>query len=252
MDTEETKQATMPVVPDTDYDTTSPDAGAVREFLDNGQPEEQVEVEQPSKEWDGKPINMTWGDTTFDTSKDADPELEEYNNMSVEVQEDTVPITDSDKETFLLATLNSELFKLDIELFGGRMKATCRDINVYERQVLMRAIDKAIASIGMANTTLTYVRTLLREYRVPMQLVAVNGKPVDGIWFTENPTEHPFDNMDADAEALIEKATKMQRSTPGAAYAMYVKALNVFELKLARLEQAALTGNFWQPAGQGS
>ena len=93
------------------------------------------------------------------------------------------------------------------------------------------------------------VITVLREIRLPMQIVKINNKPFKTIYFDYNDdvTDEVFE---ADKKALDASYKKTILPLPSMLQSLYLKALNIFEHKLARLEEAAFNSDFWNPVGR--
>lgn len=242
---------------DSAYDTTSPDIEGVRKFMEESsreavdkEPEPASETHEP-QEWDGQPINMTWGDPSFDAEAQAtDADEEAYNSLATAFAGYEKRITDSDKETFLLATLNGDPYKSDIELLGGKMTVRCVDLSDYAKQVALMAAMNTLRDSGA--TTVEYARALERRYRAVLQIEAVNGRPLKhhmDVTFTGG---NLYESLTRDAAKVTEMASVLQAETPAMLMTMYVKALAAFELKTGVLLKAAFDGTFWDPAAQGS
>lgn len=169
--------------------------------------------------------------------------------MIVTIKDDEHVITRQEKEDYLIACLNDELFTMDFDMIGG-FKLTCRDLNMYENEVASQVV------LNYAKTHVNIVPqnlfNLMRQCRIPMQLMRVNGKPYDNISFKYDPDNASDEQLQKDAEYLYKKSRQLEMNTPYARYQLYMKALNVFENKLKKLEAAAFNGNFWKPADQDS
>lgn len=235
------------MVRDGDYDTTSPDAEGVKAYLtgkDVPQPpaqEESVKQQQLKPDPNTGRIELHFGDTTFDSSSGREDDSR-YRDLAASVAGREVEITDSDKETYLQAMLNSEPFKLDIPVFGGKASVTCRDLNSYEYQVVLRAVQDYAEEAGLG--TPSFMLAMLRQYRIPLQVLAVNGKPRETVRFEYSSEGVPADVLRDDAAALTAAALKLQHDMPGPLYQTLVRALNVFEAKRGKLEEATVDGTF--------
>lgn len=231
------------MVRDDDFDMTSPDAEGVRAYLAENQ--DAAAQEEPAKQKEFKPVTdnveLHFGDTTFDTTNGREDDSR-YRELSTAVAGSEVEITSGDKETYLLAMLNSEPFRLDVPVFGGKAHVTCRDLNAYEYQVVLRAVEDYVSAADMA--TPSFLLSMLRQYRMPLQVLAVNGKARDTVKFEYSSDGVPADRLRADARALTEAALRMQHELPGPLYQTLLRALNVFEAKRGKLEEATVDGTF--------
>lgn len=208
-------------------------------------PTNTEETEQPKK-LDNNFTEITLGqDVTFDTNR----EQGQYFDLHVNIQDDQHIITRKEKEDYLLACLNDEQFTMTLELLRG-FTVTCRDLNVYENQVVQRVLFNYVKT--HPNTIMSVLTNVLRQCRLPMQIVEVQGVPYNTIRLTYDPNSSTEDQLNADAEYLYKRSMELEMNTAYAKYQLYMKALNVFENKLRRLEEASFNANFWNPAGQDS
>jgi type IV pilus biogenesis protein CpaD/CtpE len=81
-----------------------------------------------------------------------------------------------------------------------------------------------------------------QQIRVAMQTVRINGKDADPIYMEANRADR-----DNEIDKLIARVDARLSRMNAAKYGMLVRALNVFEHKLARMNALAYTGNFWKP-----
>lgn len=247
---------TIQLEADNAYDTTSPDIEGVRKFMEESAreavepPPEEKKVDTASKEWDGQPINMSWGDTTFDAeASPEESESEAYDALGNTFDGFTYKITDEDKETFLLSAINGEPYKATIKLLDGKLSIRCVDMSDYAKQVVLHAAAKHMRSIS--NLSQEYARVILSRYRAVLQLESVNGRAVKQHFVPALTGGDLYGSLDRDADKLIANAAELQCATPGTIYILYVKALAAFERQLGVLVKAAFDGTFWQPADRG-
>lgn len=227
-----------PMVRDTDYDTASPDAEGVRAYME-GRDAASAEEEKP-KPVTGN-VELHFGDSTFDTTNGREGD-ERYRELAAVVGGHDVEITDADKETYLTAMLNSEPFMLDIPVFGGKASVRCRDLNAYEYQVVLRAVEDYARDTDMR--TPAFLLSMLRQYRMPLQVLEVNGKARNTVKFSYESEGVPAEVLRRDADALVKASLKMQHELPGPLYQTLLRALNVFEAKRGKLEEATVDGTF--------
>lgn len=166
----------------------------------------------------------------------------DFNNLQVSVSDKVHPITNQDKEIYLESMLTEMPLHLDIKMKNG-ITITCRDLNMYERSL---SLELAKDRIKEASMRPEMVLSILRDIRLPMQIVKVNNKPFKTIKFEFDP-ESSFDKFDKDKEELRRLSRNVLMPIPSVLQAMYTKALNVFEHKLAVLEESAFNSDFWNP-----
>lgn len=166
----------------------------------------------------------------------------DFNNLQVSVSDKLHPITNQDKEVYLEAMLTEMPLHLDIKMKNG-ITITCRDLNMYERSLSLELAKERIKEASMRPEM---VLSVLRDIRLPMQIVKVNNKPFKTIKFEFDP-ESSLDKFDRDKEELRKLSRNVLMPIPSVLQAMYTKALNVFEHKLAVLEESAFNSDFWNP-----
>lgn len=215
----------------------------VTEYL-NENNQENTE-EDTSQSQDTKNNNrVTVKPTTIFEEKNTEKDSHYY-NMVVPVSDTMHPISEDDKEAYLEAMLTESNLHLPIKMSNG-ITIVCRDLNMYERNLsLQLAKDKIIKNKYMPDMVIT----VLREIRLPMQIVKINNKPFKTIYFDYNAdvTDEVFE---ADKKALDASYKKTILPLPSMLQSLYLKALNIFEHKLARLEEAAFNSDFWNPVGR--
>lgn len=254
METSEDKDNVL-LEQDSDFDSDQITPEAVAEYIkDNSEePQKEWNTEQEQNESDIKPIEQPDGskvinfgtDSTFDTS-DEDNAYAVFKNMSITLQDDQHPITQQEKETYITAMLNDEIYKSQIKMVGGKLSVECRDISVYEKTVVQRAMENYI--VGHPNTIPSAMLMLLRQCRVPLQIVSVNGRPECGLNFQYDPDKPQDEQLNKDADILFQKSLEMVTSVPSGKYNLYMKALNIFENKLLRMQEHSFDETFWHPA----
>ena len=239
--------------PDDDFDSDQVSLKDVADYIkaneqeqsqqqDTEQQENQiVPVEQP----DGTKVISLGTDTTFDTTEEENA-YAVFKNMSVQLQDDQHPITQQEKETYIIAMLNDEIYKSKINMVGGKLTVECRDISVYEKTVVQRAMENYI--VQHQNTVPSAMLMLLRQCRVPLQIVSVNGRPECGLNFQYDPDKPQDEQLNRDADILFQKSLEMVTSVPSGKYNLYMKALNIFENKLLRMQEHTFDETFWPPA----
>lgn len=200
---------------------------------------------KPVEETDGSKTISFGEDATYNTNRHDG----EYFDLSVNLQDDQHIITRKEKEDYLLACLNNELFTMKLDMLRG-FSITCRDLSVYENKVVQRVLFNYAKK--HPDTLMSVMMQLLRQVRLPMQIMAVGNTPYENVSYSYNAASPSEKQLDRDAKDLYSRSMEMEMNTPQARYQLYMKALNVFENKLKRLEEASFNANFWKPADQDS
>lgn len=208
----------------------------LKKFIQQAQ-EAQQEQEYEDKKIDDERINVH-PNTLYNV-----PERQNfYENMIVPVRDDQHVITAEDKERYLQAMLTDTQLELPIEMHNG-ITIVCRDLNMYERELSLEIVRDQIKERNLPPTMLAH---LMRNIRMPMQIVKVNDKKFDTIKFEFK--DYTVDQLQEDKNSLLEKQKKVVMPMSVSLQSLYLKALNIFEHKLARLEEAAFNKDFWNPA----
>lgn len=248
-------------------DKASPLAAQVKEYLDQqsaaaGESSGKKVLKTPRRESDGESVGdapdaedvtdemeeldrlekdggrVTLGsDDTFEVN-----ELAENPVYNIQVRVSEIPVTEEDQRMYLKSMLNDTPLKLNIDLYGGKMSILCRACSVYEQQLCAVASyrhtfltkDPTIASI--------LAPAFLQKVRAALQLVSCNGILVSDLAYSPEPNK-----FEEHAEELCVKAEKLVGGTNAARWNAYVYALNVFEHKLAKLNEMALNRDFLSP-----
>lgn len=220
-----------------DNDVTFDD---LKKFIEQAQ-EQQNKLEEENQEIADKSeqdrINIQPS-----TLYDAPARKNFYENMTVPVRDDQHVITNSDKEAYLQAMLTDSQLELPIEMQNG-ITIVCRDLNMYERELSMELVKDQIKENNLSPLMLAHI---MRGIRMPMQLVRVNDKKFDTIKFEFK--DYTLEQLEQDKKTLLEKQKKLVMPMSVGIQSLYLKALNIFEHKLARLEEAAFNKDFWNPA----
>ena len=207
----------------------------VKQFLQQHN-QEEAPVEQDKQE-DEPRVNVTPSKLYDDTDR---PNY--YEDMSVSVRDDQHPITDSDKETYLQAALTDSQLELPIVMANG-ITVVCRDLNMYERDLSMDLVRDQIKDQQLPPYMVAYV---MRNIRMPMQIVRINDKPFDTIKFDYK--QYSKKQFETDKKELDKRQKDLVMPMKVFTQSLYLKALNIFEHKLARLEEASFNKDFWNPA----
>lgn len=224
---------------DTQFDD-QPTPDEIKNYLKERDENEQNGI-KPVQQQDGSKLIQFGQDTTFNTSREDNP----YNTMHVNIQDDQHQITTKEKEDYLMACLNDELFVMTLDMLRG-FTVKCRDLNVYENRVVQQVLLNYVQD--NPNTIMSVLTNLLRQCRLPMQIMEICGKPYNSIRFEYDPENASDEKLNEDARLLYKKSMELEMNTPYARYQLCLKALNVFENKLKRLEEASFNENFWKPA----
>lgn len=230
---------------DTPVDTSSIDAEAVKQFLQEEEAAKEaakkVTLEKSESKW--KAVDADEGfNTTFTADKmfQLDTQEAQTKEYFAVLEDHQIPITDDDQALFMKAMLNDTAVHLTQSLMGDRLQVECRALSVYENDLMLdTALKMSGSKPGAVSPTLI---GCAQQIRVAMQIVRVNGKEVGYIeMFPDR------ENRAEQIKTLIKLTdARMQQLNTGK-YGMFIRALNVFEHKLAKLNSLAYTGNFWNP-----
>lgn len=185
---------------------------------------------------------------TFQRTFSADPSFikneqeEETKTFFLELDDKQIPITDEDQAAYMKAILNDTDVHLEMSMMNGQFKVECRAISVYESDLVLLAALRMSGSEGRDVPSPLLVGCA-QQIRVAMQVVRINKKPVPYVSMESNRQA----DRDEEINQLIAKVDKRLNHMNAAKYGMLVRALNVFEHKLARMNALAYTGNFWKP-----
>lgn len=208
----------------------------LKKFIQQAQDAQQEQADEDKKIEDER-INV-YPNTLYNVTERQNF----YENMIVPVRDDQHVITAEDKEQYLQAMLTDTQLELPIEMHNG-ITIVCRDLNMYERELSLELVRDQIKERSLPPTMLAH---LMRNIRMPMQIVKVNDKKFDTIKFEFK--DCTVEQLQEDKNSLVEKQKKIVMPMSVSLQSLYLKALNIFEHKLARLEEAAFNKDFWNPA----
>lgn len=183
-------------------------------------------------------FNMTF---TADPVFTKNTQEQDTKTFFMAVDDEQVPITDEDQAMYMKAMLNDTDVHLEMSMMGGQFKVECRAISVYEADMVLLAALRMSGSEGKEVPT-ALLPGCAQQIRVAMQTVRINGRDADPIYVTANRADR-----DNEIDKLIARVDDRLSRMNAAKYGMLVRALNVFEHKLARMNALAYTGNFWKP-----
>lgn len=198
--------------------------------------DEEVDTDNKEKQLERIKIQPP---ATYEYNKDS------YEQMFVPVQDYNHPITQQDKEDYLDAMLQESELQLTIDMKNG-LKVTCRDLNMYEREVSLELAKRMLKLEGL---TPQIAYTALANIRMPMQIVKCGSKKFNTIRLNYD-ADATKEQFNTDVEFLQKEYKKILMPIPSFIQSLYSKALNIFEHKLARLEEAAFNEDFWNPVGR--
>lgn len=234
-----------------DLDTASPDAEAVKEYLQKYVDEDRVKQEQEEAVENGetspriREVNID--DSAFQTTIAADTtfdkaEAEEIVRMYMApVKDSEVPITDDDQALYLKAMLNDVPLELSQALANGKVVVTCRALSVYEQDLVLEAAVKL--SGGAEEGVLSLIPSIAQQLRVTMQVTRVNGVDQKAIYLDPKRGKAHDDQIDE----LIEVSDARTGRMPSSKFGFLVRAVNVFEHKVAKMHSLAYNKTFWKP-----
>lgn len=183
-------------------------------------------------------FNMTF---TADPVFTKNTQEQDTKTFFMAIDDEQVPITDEDQAMYMKAMLNDTDVHLEMSMMGGQFKVECRAISVYEADMVLLAALRMSGSEGKEVPT-ALLPGCAQQIRVAMQTVRINGRDADPIYIEANRADR-----DNEIDKLIARVDDRLSRMNAAKYGMLVRALNVFEHKLARMNALAYTGNFWKP-----
>lgn len=235
-----------------EIDTTSPDADAVRAFLEEERKEQQQTEAEKAETTDnneglGRPRTVDpekegsfshtfTADTTFETN-----ETEVYTKQYVvPVDDKDIPITPQDQAMYLKAVLNDVPLQLTQVLAEGRISITCRALSVYEQDLML---ETAMFVCGGENGVTAMLPSIAQQLRVAMQTVDINGRSFPTVRMEPERNRRKEQMLE-----LIKLTDDILAKVDAAKFGFLVRALNVFEYKIAQMNTLAYNGDFWNPA----
>lgn len=238
-----------------DVETASPDAEAVKEYLEKYAREDAIKEQEEQEaidrdeEQEAPPVikEVDTTDSIFQTTVTADVtfdkvEAEELTRMYMApVRDSEVPITDDDQALYLKAMLNDTPLELTQSLANSQVVVTCRALSVYEQDLVLEAAVKATG--GPNEGVLSLVPSVAQQLRVTMQVTKVNGVSQNALYMEpKRGKEH-----EAQIEELISISDDRTGRMPASKFGFLVRALNVFEHKVAKMHSLAYNKTFWKP-----
>lgn len=214
--------------------------------------EENIKTDEPPPGWTrGDAAETVQEEQKEERIKLATPQLfnntrndNNFDNMVIPIQDDQHQITSTEKELWLEAMMSESSLMLPI-VMENSLTVTCRDLNVYEQNLSIEAVRTLLKD---QNASPAMLGIILRQIRLPMQIVKFNNKPLDYIKFDYDPDTEGFTKQKEDIDKLIKLSRQKMLNIPVSLQQIYIKALNVFEHKMVRLEEAAFNRDFWNPA----
>lgn len=227
----------------------SPLADQVKAFLEAEAKKEEGEVKDVEKEDEEAAREMFGEEEEEEEEKkripvSPDPAFEENEEptFNVQVKLSNIPVTEEDQRMYLKSMLNDEPLTLDISLYGGKLVIRARALSVYEQQLAAVATYENAMVRKSAGIAAIVAPTYLQKLRVALQLRTCNGKLISDLSYA--PGAGVFSSQ---AEDLCTKAEKLVGGTGAARWNAYIYALNIFEHKLAKLNEMALNRDFLSP-----
>lgn len=236
-------------------DKTSPMADDVKKFL------EQVEEATETSSEDPIDQNELLDDNEFSLIEDDELNADDNPFPEPDLQPDaafsqtmgtlnptvttnegqTVEITEADKERYLRSLLLNKPVLLDVELYEGRFKLTCRAISTYEYQLVDLLGMKLFDTYGDA-TARALLPSKIHMWRMSLQVLKLNGVPCD---FLEFKPER--EKLNKHLEELDIQSEKIIGTMSTSLYNACRIGLNIFHTKLTKLDQLALARDFSTP-----
>lgn len=234
----------------------APTAEDVKAFLqEEAEKKEAAEADEDEQEElkDIKDLDEN-SEPTFSATFSADVTFEENElekltkQYMVPVKDEQVPITDADQAIYLKSVLNDVPLRLEQELAGGMLKIECRALSVYEQDLVVTA---ALKMSGIASgedetpMTLSLLPGFAQQIRIVMQTTRINNVPQE---FVQLEAEVKKEDREKQIDYLIKQVYAKMEHMQTSKFGFLVRAVNVFEHKLAKMNTLAYNKTFWTPA----
>lgn len=176
-------------------------------------------------------------DTTFEENIMAKEPV-----FNIQVLMQSIPITQEDERMYLKSMLNDTPLTLLISLYGGKLELLCRACSVYEQQLAAVAAYRETAKADSMGVASIIAPSLIQKLRIALQIRSCNGIIVSDLSYSPEPN-----SFITHADDLLARSEKLVGGTNAARWNAYVYALNIFEHKLAKLNEMALNKDFLSP-----
>jgi hypothetical protein len=180
-------------------------------------------------------------DPTFDMQGPTEMNFMAWAMKAADVGE--VKVEDSEKALFLKGVMNDTevTFPVTIPLSDEQLTIHCKTLSVAAMDLMFATLgqdeeDKRIKDPAQYATT-------MQKYAVCMQVVKINGTPVEP--FNPESVTSCKDGI----EALRDHAYSLSLKTNHARWHYLLIALRIFTIKIKLCSDAALNQDFWLPAG---
>lgn len=220
-------------------------AAAVRDFLATTKAELQP---TPDAAPDTTPANPD----ADEVERVNIPPRQEFNQPNQEDQlaallkmEMDLPITQAEKEDFIVAALSETAWKTTVSLYNNKFNVVIRDRSNYETQRVYDVVqlDEEDGLLRKGDVAGMYSR--MQYYMAALMIERVNEKLFSDL------TLKPFSTITLkdDAEKLREAASRLFYQMSNARWSSLLSALRIFESKRGRLLSMGYNSDFWNPQG---
>lgn len=176
-------------------------------------------------------------------SKETGTSRSKLNDMHVLVNTEKITITDEEKDLFIKSLLCDTPFTLPISLYKDQLIVVCRTKGAREDDLITYATQKRLREMRKDDTLEVpelILASMLQELRMVIQIEAVNGKP----FATENFNDVTWDGIDEASDKLLKLQTNTFKGIEHHTWMMLCLAVDIFNSKLAKLQEGALDQNF--------
>lgn len=242
--------------PEEEFDTTSPASEDVIAFLQeegentdlpagaqdllSGEEEEKTLMQDAKEKLEDLSSGESRVTFTTDPTFEEVPHEEREKEIFISVRDTEIPVTSEDKILYLKACLNDKPVILDVKMKNG-ISFSCRSLSNYELDLTYVAVQLFAETYKNVNVGL--YESIAQQFRASMQVVSIDGTRQPYLRFSYR---EGAENMDEDARTLMEKSNKQLQNSQGIRFGLMVRALNVFQHKLTRLQEAAFNEDFWK------
>lgn len=235
----------------------APTAEDVKAFLrEEAEKKEAAEAEttevEEEKEPEIKEVDMgSEGIFTQSFSSDVTFERDEaeavVRQYMAPVQDEQVPITDADQAMYLKSVLNDVPLRLTQTLANGMISVECRALSIYEQDLVVAAALKMAGiktSTEESSAVLSLLPSMAQQIRIVMQVTRINNAAQDYIHLEAKSEKQ---DRDEQINQLVHQVYSCMERMQTSKFGFLVRAVNVFEHKLAKMNSLAFNKTFWKP-----
>jgi hypothetical protein len=178
----------------------------------------------------------------------ANPEFDQLSPHDTAVSDalaidQTVQITDLEREIFLKAVLNDEPVRLTVALYDNQFKVELRSRSTFEQRRVFDVLDRDRIEEVIPKDNIALMVTRMQCYLAVIMIERINGQMFSDVKLD------PKGKMEEHCKILREKVAEKTDSMMGVRWNSVLTALRTFENKCAKMNTEALNEGFWKPQG---